>query len=481
MGFVRRSLRPFVVRLRLLMSRAIDGSRLNAEAGQTRVEINHLTTAMRDAHRALGRIEAQVQALAAVVGRAGEGEDGQADGLAGRMDGVAHRADELQRGIYRISANVDRVVAMAEASAAREERLQLGLDALRVGQQSSADIDQARDERLQLGLDALRVGQQSSADIDQARGERLELVADALCRDKQSLVERSEVVLGRTGDLLGLLGVVVSRVDLLAQRLIIPLGPEILMRIPEGLLLVPAEDSALVTAVWESHGRLEPGTLKVVLALLRSGDHVIDVGANIGLVTLPAARAVGSKGHVVAVEPSARIADLLDRTLFLNFGSGRVTLHRVAAGEEPGTASLNIGFTTGHSSLLPLPGSGRTEQVEVAALDDLIEPGRRIRLIKIDAEGYEPSVWRGMGRILSENPEIVVVVEFGPEHLRRAKVTLDEWLDPFLSPGFTAHEIDEQSGVLRPLRARHDLHRVASLNLLLLKLPPSSYPMLEFA
>ena len=81
LSFVRRSLRPFVVRLRLLISRAIDGSRLNAEAGQTRVEINHLTTAMRDAHQALGRIELQVQALA------------------GLMDGVAHRADELQRGI----------------------------------------------------------------------------------------------------------------------------------------------------------------------------------------------------------------------------------------------------------------------------------------------------------------------------------------------------------------------------------------------
>ncbi len=449
------------------MSMAVDASRLKADAGQMRGEINHLTTAMRDAHNALGRIEAQVRALMGAVGGAEREDEGEREGgLAVRMEGVAHRGDELQRGLYHISANIDRVVAAVETSAARAECLQLGLDALRIGQQASSEVGEARDERIQLGLNALRIDQQS--------WEHLSLLADELRLDQRSLVERSD-------GLLGLSGVMISRLDLLINRATIPLGSEILMRIPEGLLLVPAEDSALVTAVWESQGRLEPGTLKVILAVLRSGDDVIDVGANIGLVTLPVARTIGPRGRVIAVEPSARIADLLERTLFLNFGPGRIVLHRVAAGEGPGTASLNIGSTAGHSSILPLPGSGRNEQVEVAALDDLIEPGRRIRLVKIDAEGYEPAVWRGMRRILADNPEIVVVVEFGPEHLRRAEITPDAWLDLFLSPGFSAYEVDEQSGILKPLRPRDDLHRIASLNLLLLRMPPSAYPMLEFA
>ena len=253
------------------------------------------------------------------------------------------------------------------------------------------------------------------------------------------------------------------------------------MRIPEGLLLVPADDSALVATMWESRGRLEPGTVKVVTVLLQDGDTVIDVGANIGLVTLPAARAVGPTGHVVAVEPAARIADLLGRSLFLNVGPERVTVHRLAAGSEPGTAVLHVGATAGHSSLLPLSDSGRNEQVNVVRLDDLIESGRRIRLVKIDAEGFELAVWRGMTRIVAENADLAIVVEFGPEHLERAEVTLDEWVDAFLGAGFAAYEIDEVTGRLAPLRPREDLHRVVSLNLLLLRHPPSAYPMLEFA
>ena len=72
------------------------------------------------------------------------------------------------------------------------------------------------------------------------------------------------------------------------------------------------------------------------------------------------------------------------------------------------------------------------------------------------------------------------MVEFGPEHLKRAGVSIDDWLSEFLLPGFSAYEIDEIEGSLRPLRPRKDLERVASLNLLLTRQPASAFPDLEF-
>ena len=51
----------------------------------------------------------------------------------------------------------------------------------------------------------------------------------------------------------------------------------------------------------------------------------------------------------------------------------------------------------------------------------------------------------------------------------------------FLAPGFTAYEIDEFEGSLKPLCARTALASVTSLNLLLARQPPSAYPALVFA
>jgi len=70
---------------------------------------------------------------------------------------------------------------------------------------------------------------------------------------------------------------------------------------------------------------------------------------------------------------------------------------------------------------------------------------------------------------------LAVIVEFGPSHLRRAGVTVASWLAELQTSGFVAWEIDEASGTVHPLR-KHGLHEIFSLNLLLLRDPPSSRP-----
>jgi FkbM family methyltransferase len=216
-------------------------------------------------------------------------------------------------------------------------------------------------------------------------------------------------------------------------------------------------------------------------ALLQEGDLVVDVGANIGMTVLAAALRVGPTGHVTAIEPASRVSGLLRRSLALNGLSERVTLHACAAGEATGSARLHLTAITGHSSLLNLPNAAGTEEVEVRTVDDLVRPGRPVRLAKLDAEGFELQVWRGMRRVVEESPELAVLVEFGPTHLRRAGISAEAWLAEFLSPGFTAYEIDEATGQLKLLRPMTELNAVFSLNLLLLRQPPASFPQLSFA
>ena len=65
-----------------------------------------------------------------------------------------------------------------------------------------------------------------------------------------------------------------------------------------------------------------------------------------------------------------------------------------------------------------------------------------------------------------------MLVEFGPTHLDRAGVSVENWLAEMLAPNFTAYEVDESDGSLRPLRAKAELRAVFSVNLLLLRQPP---------
>ncbi len=242
---------------------------------------------------------------------------------------------------------------------------------------------------------------------------------------------------------------------------------EILVATPYGRLIVPAEDEALVTCVAEG-GVLEPGTTSIITRLLREGDTFVDVGANIGLLTLPAARCVGGRGMVIAIEPVPRLADVLRRSLALNGVASRVRVEQCAAADSFGSARMHVGTILGHSSLLPLDDVRQVIEVPLRRVDAIVAPGTKVALVKIDAEGYEIPVWRGMQRTIADNPNLALIVEFGPSHLARANVEISEWLDTFRQADFDLYEIDELTGVCRPLR-REGLESVVSMNLLLVR------------
>jgi FkbM family methyltransferase len=341
-----------------------------------------------------------------------------------------------------------------------------------------------RFERLQLGVDAVRLDHQG---VEAAIRQEFEAVRSRLLADAtHSQQVHARLLADAThsqqvhADLLAVAGVTLQRADLLLQRAAIPLGADVMVRTPFGFLLAPAEDERLLAAMYESGGRLEPGTVSVISALLSEGDWAVDVGAHIGATVLPAARRVGPTGWVIAVEPASRVRNLLRRSILMNSLEDRISLHACAAGEVPGRAELNLGPMTSHSSLLALPEADRTEWVEVLPLDDLVKPGQAVRLVKVDAEGFELQVRRGMGRIIADNPALAVLVEFGPTHLDRAGVSVENWLAEMLAWNFTAYEVDESDGSLRPLRAKAELRAVFSVNVLLLRQPPATFPALRF-
>ncbi len=125
------------------------------------------------------------------------------------------------------------------------------------------------------------------------------------------------------------------------------------------------------------------------------------------------------------------------------------------------------------SSLFALPEAHSTIDVDVHSLDDLLGPGRDVDVVKIDVEGAELDVLRGMKRILADNEKAVVILEYGPSHLKRVGIEIQSWFAAIREYGFDIWEIDDESLSLRPLR-KAGLDELYSINLLLARGRPEA-------
>jgi FkbM family methyltransferase len=150
-------------------------------------------------------------------------------------------------------------------------------------------------------------------------------------------------------------------------------------------------------------GVYEAGTLRAIELLVRPGDVCIDVGANVGAVTLAMALRVGDAGHVHAFEPGPPTFDRLKQNLRLNPAlRARVTPVQRGLSDAPGL--LHWREAEGHPGNASLRKSG-SDRVRVITLDDYAARRRlgRIAFVKIDVEGMEPNVLRGGQKILDRD------------------------------------------------------------------------------
>jgi FkbM family methyltransferase len=131
---------------------------------------------------------------------------------------------------------------------------------------------------------------------------------------------------------------------------------------------------------------------------LREGDCVVDVGANIGSVTLTAASRVGSHGSVYAFEPHPRIFGYLKENIEMN-GFRNVHLFNLALGNVEGNVLFSNIRSDDQNAIIP---DGQGIDVQVRPLDaiGIIEPC--IHLLKIDTEGYEKFVLLGASELLKK-------------------------------------------------------------------------------
>lgn len=195
--------------------------------------------------------------------------------------------------------------------------------------------------------------------------------------------------------------------------------------------------------------KFEEEETKFVSSYLNTGDIFIDVGANIGLFSLIASERVGLEGHVYAFEPHPITCNrLMENVSINNFTS--VSIIPKALSDK---ASILSFFSykdrmDAFNSFAPILENYSYDKIDVEAiklsdfLNELSENVRRkIKLVKIDVEGWEIPVLKGAIDFFSSPNAPAILVEFTENNAKVAGFSCQELYDLGVNLGYTWHLI----------------------------------------
>src|SRR6202045_1297591 len=162
----------------------------------------------------------------------------------------------------------------------------------------------------------------------------------------------------------------------------------------------------------------EPDVVRVFRAFLTQRSVVLDIGANFGLYTALSASIVKNHGRLYAFEGNPRVFESLQRTIFANdlhFNPNIVAANLLVCSESGRgvlhySANLPSGGTM--SDIQLSGGKQHAVEVDMTTIDNFLPPGLAVDLVKIDVEGHEPMVMRGMEQTIARSPNIRIVTEF---------------------------------------------------------------------
>lgn len=216
-----------------------------------------------------------------------------------------------------------------------------------------------------------------------------------------------------------------------------------LLQLKHFSLFVSPDDLAIGSEL-RQYGIYKPHVTAAFDRYAKPGATVLDIGANIGYMTMYLAHMIGGRGRVIAIEPNPESVALLAASRQVNHFDQVVVLQG-AAGHETGILALNAAGSNGTTGKLPADDPGAivgSHTVGCFPLDWVLPQNARISLVNIDVEGAELPALTGMASTLDQHRPVIVSA-FSPGVLqgRSANPSL-EYLQFLIAKGYELYVIE---------------------------------------
>jgi len=205
--------------------------------------------------------------------------------------------------------------------------------------------------------------------------------------------------------------------------------------------------------------QFEPFEKEIIEKIVKPGDVVLDLGANIGYYTLLLARKVGDKGKVFTFEPDPYYFNLLKKNVKENHYKNVVLANKVVFNKN---GKIKLQTFPDQRDSPKVYGEKQSNDyiglstkdiaVEMVRLDDYLKNVNTVDFVKIDIEGSEGMAFAGMIKLVRRSKNIKITTEFYPRLLNDYKVDAKTYAEMLFNEKFALYKIDEHGKRLERIK-----------------------------
>ena len=201
--------------------------------------------------------------------------------------------------------------------------------------------------------------------------------------------------------------------------------------------------SALLMHYWVDTNAREDEAL-FLNRVVKFGSTVFDVGANVGTLTLPLACQVGNKGKVISIEANPKTFSYLRGNVEFNQYLKNITLLNTAVGNKNGKLYFSNISSDDMNKVVNKDYENAIE-IPVITLDEIAKSNNitKIRLLKIDIEGYELFAFKGASNVLKITE--IIFFESWEEHCKNFNYSTVDVVKLLSKYGFSIYKIDNSN------------------------------------
>lgn len=214
--------------------------------------------------------------------------------------------------------------------------------------------------------------------------------------------------------------------------------------------------------------RSEVPEIRYMRDVVKKGDCVIDVGANIGYWTTVLSFQVGRTGKVLAFEPNPNTFDFLTRNITSN-GCDNVVAYNVGIADTNKPGNLYVDELHSGDDRVYYSCAGKDDRarkvlaIELRTLDSYMQAMdlEKLSFIKIDVQGFETMVLKGLFNILTtSNP--ILLIEFSPSTYAEAGSSIEEFFEVYNKLSYKSYSVPskKQSGDAEMILEEIDIIKV---------------------